>query len=297
MSDDQMGGQSLQQRGIGILIGLVAGAIAVGFFAVRGCQQGPFGRSQIITMKPEEEIALGKQAFDQVLSDPKTQRLDAGPLVDAVDAVFVRLKAATRNPRFLAEVGIQERPYEWSVRVLRSKEVNAFCLPGGKMVVYTGILPVCENDAALATVMGHEFAHALARHGAERMAQTKMADIFSTTAGATMGGDQALREPVMRVLNAGAKFGIMSYGRKQETEADHMGLFLMAAAGYDPRESVLFWNRMDKATGGGQRQPEFLSTHPHPATRIRDLKTWIPKAMPFYEANKERSKPKPLPAR
>ncbi len=112
-----------------------------------------------------------------------------------------------------------------------------------------------------------------------------------------MGGDQAQRETVMRVLNAGAKFGIMSYGRGHESEADHMGLFLMAAAGYDPEESVKFWERMDKATGGGGRQPEFLSTHPHPATRIRDLKSWIPQAMQLYNASKFKSKPMPLPLR
>ena len=205
-----------------------------------------------------------------------------------------RLVAATKNPDFLRMVKIPERKYEWEVRVLESREVNAFCLPGGKMVVYTGILPVCKTDAGLATVMGHELSHALGQHGAERMAQSQLAQIGVSTAGAGVGGSDQERARVMQVLNAGAKFGIMSYGRKHESEADHMGLLLMATAGYDPNESVKFWERM-KAQSSGGRQPEFLSTHPSHETRIRDLTNWIPDAMPLYRASGHTEKPKPLP--
>ncbi|MBY0232076.1 MAG: M48 family metallopeptidase [Gemmataceae bacterium] len=296
MSSGEMGGQNLTQRGMGILVGLVAGAIAVGVFAIRGCQEGPFGRRQIVMMDPEEEIRLGTQAYNEVLGDPKTQVVRSGPIVDVVKEVTGRLVKATREPEFLKIVGLKERRYEWDVRVVNSREVNAFCLPGGKMVVFTGILPVCENDAALATVMGHELSHALGRHGAERMAQSQMANVGITAAGATMGGDMAQKRAVLSILNAGAKFGIMSYGRGHESEADHMGLFLMAFAGYDPEESVRFWGRMDKAAGGGgQRQPEFLSTHPHPATRINDLRKWMPDALKVYRASKDRSEARPLP--
>src|SRR5262249_3349254 len=154
---------------------------------------------------------------------------------------------------------LKERSYSWEVRVIRSKQINAFCLPGGKMVVFTAILPVCETDAGLATVMGHEISHALGRHGAERMAQQELANIGVMATGTGLGNmDARQRQQIMQVLNAGAKFGIMSYGRRHESEADHMGLLLMAAAGYDPHEAVKFWVRMGKATGRS-KTPEFLS--------------------------------------
>ena len=178
--------------------------------------------------------------------------------------------------------------------MVKSKEVNAFCLPGGKMVVYTAILPVCETDAGLATVMGHEIAHALARHGAERMTQQKMAEIGVAAASSTLGGvDPRDRQRVMQVLNAGAQFGILRYSRRHESEADHIGLLLMATAGYDPREAVKFWERMSKLTGG-KRTPEFLSTHPSHETRIRDLINWMPQALTLYKASGKHDPPEKL---
>ena len=283
------------QRLMQLLIAVVMGAVAVGFFAIKGCQSGPFGRKQIVNMTDTEQVALGVQAYQQVLADPKTKAVTSGPVVRAVQEVTQRLVAATKNPDFLRTVKLPERKYEWEVQVLESPEVNAFCLPGGKMVVYTGILPICKTDAGLATVMGHELSHALGQHGAERMSQAKLAEIGVTAAGAGVGGDPQERARVMQVLNAGAKFGIMSYGRKHETEADHMGLLLMATAGYDPEESIKFWERM-KAQSSGGRQPEFLSTHPSHETRIRDLTGWIPDAMPLYRASGHAGeKPKRLP--
>ncbi len=282
------------QRLMQFLIAIVMGAVAIGFFAIKGCQSGPFGRKQIVEMSDTEQVDLGKQAYQEVLSDPKSKVVDRGKIVIAVKEVTDRLVAATKNPEFLRMVKIPERKYEWDVRVLDSREVNAFCLPGGKMVVYTGILPVCKTDAGLATVMGHELSHALGQHGAERMSQAKLAQIGVAAAGAGFGGSQGDKERVMTILNAGAKFGITSYGRTHETEADHMGLLLMATAGYDPAETVKFWERM-KAQSKGSSQPEFLSTHPSHETRIRDLTGWIPDAMPLYRASKNTDRPKVLP--
>ncbi|MFQ3649444.1 MAG: M48 family metallopeptidase [Gemmataceae bacterium] len=291
MSQDPLshGMAQLQRKGIGLLFALFIGAVAAAAFAIRGCQDGPFGRKQIVTLTPEQEVALGIQAFKEVLRDPKTQEVRGGRNVQIVQEVTKRLADATEEPAFLKAVRLPKRQYAWETRLVESKEVNAFCLPGGKMVVFTGILPVCETDVGLAVVMGHELSHALGRHGAERMAHSQMAQIGIIAAGASAGslGD-AERRQLMMVLNAGARFGIMSYGRRHESEADHMGLLLMATAGYNPGEAVKFWERMARATGGGQRTPEFLSTHPSHETRIRDLVKWQPEAEVLYRASKFR---------
>ncbi|NBO93771.1 MAG: M48 family peptidase [Planctomycetia bacterium] len=297
--EDQYGSYgvtSLQQKGIGLIVALVVGLIAVGSFAAKGCQDGPFGRKQIVTMSNEQEVALGLQAYKEVLSDPKTVVINSGRAAQLVQEVTSRLAAATEDPAFLKMARLKDRKYLWETKLVNSKEVNAFCLPGGKMVMFTGILPVCQTDAGLAVVMGHELSHALGRHGAERMAHSQMAQIGIAAAGSSMGGvTDAERQRVMQILNAGAKFGIMSYGRRHESEADHLGLLLMATAGYDPAEAPKFWERMTRATGSGSKTPEFMSTHPSHETRIRDLTNWLPEAEPLYKGSRFKGeKPKPI---
>ncbi|MFO0841313.1 MAG: M48 family metallopeptidase [Gemmataceae bacterium] len=293
-----MNGQNYQSRDAGqrltrVLTALVIGVVAMGVFALKGCQRGPFGRRQMVAMSPQQEVALGAQAFREVLSD--AQVVPSGPAAQDVQEITRRLVRATANPTFQNLTRIPTRDYQWEVRLVRSREVNAFCLPGGKMVVYTGILPVAQTDAGLATVMGHEISHALAQHGAERMAQTRLAQIGITAAGASTGDmDARDRMVLMQVLNAGAQFGILRYSRKHESEADHIGLLLMAAAGYDPEESVKFWERMQAVAGKGGRPPEFLSTHPSHETRIRDLLRWVPEAMPLYQQSGYRDPPQKL---
>lgn len=276
------------------LIPILIGAAMIGLTMLKGCQQGPFGRVQVVAMDPDQESKLGLQAFKEALSNARVIR--QGATVRAVREIADRLIKATNNPEFQKLVGTTIPHFKWQLEVVDDKQVNAFCLPGGKIVVYTAILPVAETDAGLATVIGHEISHALAHHGAERMAQQQMVQIGLSSAGATMGDmDPAARQQVLSVLNAGAKFGILSYSRKHETEADHMGLLLMAAAGYDPHETVKFWERMMNATSGGGAPPEFMSTHPSHQTRIRDLNHWMPEAERLYEASEYRSKTKDLP--
>ncbi|MFO0929285.1 MAG: M48 family metallopeptidase [Gemmataceae bacterium] len=279
---NEYGPSALGQGLSRLLVAVLVGALAMGLFAVRGCQKGPFGRRQLVTMSTDQQQALGAQAFGEVLHNARV--LEGGPVVADVEEVTRRLVRATRNPEFLRLSQLPERHFDWDVKVVASKEVNAFCLPGGKMVVYTAILPVCQTDAGLATVMGHEIAHALAQHGAERMAQQRLAQIGMAAASGTLGDmNPAERARLMMLLNAGAKFGILKYSRQHESEADHVGLLLMATAGYNPEESVKFWERMKKL--GGKAPVEFLSTHPSHETRIRDLVNWMPQALSVYRAS------------
>src|SRR5262249_32820279 len=140
---------------------------------------------------------------------------------------------------------------QWNVEVVNSNEKNAFCLPGGKIVVYTGILPIAQTDAGLATVLGHEISHALCRHGNERMGKQQIVNIGMGAVNSSLGDlDPQNRQQILSVINAGAKFGILHYSREHESEADHMGLLLMAAAGYDPHEAARFWQRMQEQSKG-----------------------------------------------
>ena len=220
-----------------------------------------------IGLSEDQEEALGLQSYRQVLSE--SQVLTQGPEVEMVRRVVQRLVPATRD-------GGDD--FEWEVNVVQNPQVNAFCLPGGKIVVYTGILPVAANEAGLATVLGHEMAHATMRHGAQRLFQTDLYNTVMQGANASMADmDVATREKVIGLLGAGAKFGVLlPFSREHESEADHIGLLYMARAGYDPEESVAFWQRMAEQSGGGG--PEFSSTHPSHSTRIADLKKWIPEA-------------------
>ncbi len=236
----------------------------------------------------EEEAQLGVQAFEQVLSqehalganDPAAKQIQeiAQRLVARASAVEADLAAENQQPSpDLAKT------FDWSVAVLQSDQANAFCLPGGKMAVYTGLIPVTQNADAMAVVMGHEIAHALLRHGSQRMAQQKLVQMGQMAAGAAVGDmDPQQQRMVMSALGAGAQYGlVLPYGRNHETQADEVGLMLAAAACYDPHAAIGLWQRMSQLNGG-QRPPEFASTHPDPANRIEHLQSLMPKAEQFY---------------
>jgi predicted Zn-dependent protease len=254
---------------------------AAGLIFIKGCQEGPFGRPQIVAMNPEQEARLGAQSFQEVLSESDV--VTSGRNVDTVQRVGKRIAAAAERPDVMEHLHLDVPKFQWEFRLVRSKQVNAFCLPGGKVVVYTGILPIAENETGLATVMGHEVGHALAHHGAERMAQQQLVQLGQTAvAGSIDNLSPQQRMQLFAVFGLGSKYGILlPFSRKHESEADHIGIILMAAAGYDPKESVAFWQRMAKVGGGAP--PEYASTHPSHETRIADLKKWIPEAEPFYQ--------------
>lgn len=234
------------------------------------------GRKQLVDISREQEAQLGYQSYQEILSTENV--VEAGPQREMVIRVAKRLIEAIHRLDPKADPG-----FEWAANLIESDQANAFALPGGKIAVYTGILPVAANENGLAAVMGHEVAHAIARHGAERMAYQKLVQIGSMAAGVTVGDmSPAARQAVMGALGAGAKFGVLlPFSRDHETEADLMGIKFAAAACYDPREAPELWKRM--AALGGTRPPEFSSTHPSNETRIQKLNEAMPEALQIYQ--------------
>ncbi|MGB3393349.1 MAG: M48 family metallopeptidase [Stenotrophomonas sp.] len=276
-----------RRRGLG---GGLRWIVLLGFAIYGGCYYfgnrtvDPYTGEKVLidaSLDAEGEKALGLQAYRQILSqerpvDPNTQvarqiRGIAQRLIAKVEPVEAALAAEHGQApnRF-------SQDFEWEVSVLQSDQANAFCLPGGKMAVYTGLMPVAKNADAMAVVMGHEIAHALLRHGAQRMAQQKLTEI-GQMAGAAGGMDAQQQQMLMSAFGYGY---LLPYARSHETQADEVGLMLAAAACFDPQEAVPLWERMSAASGG-QAPPEFSSTHPNPGTRIQNLQALMPKAMEY----------------
>jgi predicted Zn-dependent protease len=274
---------------------IIIALIPIAMMAIRGCQEGPFGRRQVVAISPQEEASLGAQAFQQVLAENRSN-LVGGSELETVRRVGERIAAVSNDPDILKATKLTKQNFRWEFRVVASKQLNAFCLPGGKVVVYTGILPVCKTESGLATVMGHEIAHALAHHGAERMAQQKMVDVGRVGLTAAFSDLPPEKQMQMQaILGAGANFGILlPFSRSHESEADRIGLYLMAAAGYDPHEAARFWVRMQEASKSGGSPPEFMSTHPSSNRRSADLREWTPEAMPFFEKSRYRTDRDPM---
>ncbi len=227
------------------------------------------GRSQLVDISREQEKALGLQSYQQLLSQEKVMR--SGQAVDLVRDIGYRL----------AKVIEEDLDFDWEFNVIDSEQANAFALPGGKVAVYTGILPVVENIDGLSAVMGHEIAHAVARHGAERMAHQKLVQYGSMAAGMALGSmDVGTQRMVMGALGMGAQYGVLlPFSRKHESEADYMGLIYTARACFDPREAPEIWVRMGEYHKGQGQPSEFMSTHPSHETRIRQLNAWMPEAL------------------
>lgn len=231
------------------------------------------GRSQLVLTSASQEDKLGATAYEEILSNEK-------PCTDEATNEMVR-----RVGERLAACA-PDRGFKYEFRVLESEQVNAFCLPGGKVAVYTGILAYCENEAGLAAVMGHEIAHAIARHGGERMSQGILVQGVTTGLAASLeayGVQPTTKNVAMAAFGAGSQIGVLlPYSRTHELEADYLGLLYMSKAGYDPKEAPAFWQRFAKLGGG---TPNFLSTHPASTDRAKQLNDKQPEALKLYAAS------------
>jgi predicted Zn-dependent protease len=236
------------------------------------------GRKQLNLIPSSELLSMSYQQYDSVKIGSKLSTNQQQ--TNMIKQVGARISTAAET--FLKESGVQMQ-FDWEFILIEDdKTPNAWCMPGGKVAFYTGILPYTKNDAGVAVVMGHEVAHALAQHGNERMSQGLLVNLGGATlAMALESKPEMTRNLWLGAFGLGAQVGVLlPYSRKHESEADRIGLIIMAKAGYDPNEAVAFWERMSQA--GGQAPPEFLSTHPANATRIADLKSHLPEAMRHY---------------
>jgi predicted Zn-dependent protease len=269
----------LGRRALG---GLVA-AICL-LLQFQGCAEVPITHRRGLHLVPETELlSMSLQQYDDVLK--KSKLSTDTHKVEMVRRVGNRIAKAAEA--FLAETGQKDKikSYKWEFNLIEdNKTVNAWVMPGGKAAVYSGILPYTQNETGLAVVLGHEVGHALADHGNERMSDALLAQMGGMALSVALSSQtQQTQQLFMTVYGAGASMGfLLPYSRLHESEADRIGLTLMARAGYDPREAVPFWERMRKQEGKSS-PPEFLSTHPAPETRIADIKKYIPEAMQYYK--------------
>jgi metalloendopeptidase OMA1, mitochondrial len=249
---------------------------------VAACASAPYtGRRQLLLTSEGSETTMGYQAFQQVKHEYKVSR--DSEVNAMVQRVGKRIAAAAQRP-----------DYRWEFVVLDNKEANAFCLPGGKVGIFTGILKYTRDEDGMATVISHEVAHALARHAGERMSQSMLAQVGGIGLGAALGGvGGTAGSAITQGYGLAAQLGILlPYSRTQEHEADHIGLILMAKAGYDPAQALEFWKRM-MAKDKGAKLPQFMSTHPNDASRLRELEAFLPEARKYYRPAAETPSPPP----
>jgi predicted Zn-dependent protease len=227
---------------------------------VAGCSpagEGPGHRPQALALRPQQELKIGREAYAELLSE--TPVLRSGPEFEQVQRVSRRIAEAVQIEPLQREINLHvaEYPFEWEYCVIESRHINAFCLPGGKIGVFTGLLRAVKNDDQLAAVLAHEVAHAVAHHASERIARAQSG----------RGGLFAL-----------------SFDREQESEADHIGVFLMTFADYDPQEAVAFWKQMERVRGAQPQMPEILSDHPSDQRRIKQMQSWVPMSVAAKKA-------------
>jgi predicted Zn-dependent protease len=252
---------------------------------VIGCTKNTVtGRNQA-RLVPESELqAMAAQQYQQFLSTNKVVNSSVNRDAEMVTRVGRRVTKAVEEYMTQLGHGDDLKGYQWEYNLVEDKTVNAWCMPGGKIVVYTGLLPITQNEAALAAVMGHEVAHAVLYHGNERVSQGMIAQGLGAGLSVALANKPAATQNLfMAAFGVGSQVGVLlPFSRKHELEADHYGMIWMAAAGYNPQEAINLWERM-QAASSGSKPPEFLSTHPTESNRIAQLKKYLPEAMKYYK--------------
>jgi predicted Zn-dependent protease len=255
------------------LVAILLAAVVVGVLLLHTHRQKTpvTRRVQHVTLTDAQQMRLGSEEYAKTLRANRARIVSSGPQYAEVQRVAKRIESVARRdkPNFV-----------WKVTLIRKNEANAYCLPGGKIVVYTGILPVTGNDAGLATVLGHEVAHATAEHVAERIERQHLTEVAAAIIAGGVAFTPAQYVRVIALLGVGSG---LPFSRSQESEADHIGLIYMARAGYDPHQAVAFWKRMQRASRGHE-PPEFLSDHPSDAHRVQRVRGWLPEAVRAYTA-------------
>lgn len=246
------------------------------------------GRKQHLLVSDEQVLSLSNQQYQEYMKTAKLSTNSANTAM--VKRVGQRLANAVMTYLNANGLGNEASEYQWEFNLVQDKNVNAFCMPGGKIVVYDGLLPVTRDEASLAIVLGHEIAHAVAKHSAERLSNQVRQQYGSQILGTVLSGAGAgteLQQISSTVFGIGSSIGSAAYSRKQESEADHLGLIFAAMAGYNPEGAVAFWQRMSASTGGGSSS--LFSDHPSDATRIQDIQKWMPEALKYYKGGTVRT--------
>lgn len=256
-----------------------ASLIASLFFS---CHKNAITGSRGLTLLPESEMmAMSFTQYGQFLTEHPPLP-DGDNRVTLVRNTGIKIQHAVEEYYKSKGLSKELNGFQWTFNVVDENTVNAWCMPGGKVVVYTGLLPVTQDEPSLAVVMGHEIAHAIARHGNQRMSQGLLVQTGGVVLAVALSQKPAATQQLfMQSFGVGSQLGLLSYSRKHETEADKMGLIFAAMAGYNPEAAVTFWQRMSQS--GGQKPPELLSTHPSDERRIKDLQAFMPEAKKYYK--------------
>lgn len=252
---------------------------------VFSCTTNPVtGRKQLNLIPASQMHQMSFQQYSQFLNENKVSTDSKN--AEMIKRVGNRIQTAVEA--YMAEIGQSSKldGFKWEFNLIDDPTMNAWCMPGGKVVFYTGILPICQDEAGVAVVMGHEVAHAVANHGGERMSQSLAVQLGGVGLQVALSEKPALTQNLfMQAFGVGSQVGMLKFSRTHESEADEMGIYFAAMAGYDPANAPKFWERM-KSMSGGQAPPEFLSTHPSHDTRIQQLNALLPKATEMYEKYK-----------
>ena len=252
------------------------------FVFFSSCSKVPITNRRQMNLLPESEmVSMSLTEYQSFLK--QNPPVNGTPESQMVKNIGAKIQNAVTQYMNQNKMGDRISGYKWEFNLVNSKEVNAWCMPGGKVVVYSGLLPVTQDEASLAIVMGHEIGHAVARHGNERMSQGLLAQLGGVALNVALASNSAeTRSIFLTSYGVGSTLGVLAFSRTQESEADKLGIIFSAMAGYDPRKAIPFWQRMSASSVGG-KPPEFLSTHPSDQTRIKDLQAFMPKAMTYYK--------------